>query len=338
MKLQTIVESGAVPDFVLRAGIRRLLRRRLRDEAAKSPAEHERFQTELDASPLAVETRAANEQHYEVDADFYGLVLGRHRKYSSCLYAPGVESLDEAEAAMLELTVRRARIADGDRVLELGCGWGSLSLWMAERFPRCRITALSNSHSQRAFIENECRRRRLSNLEVVTCDINEFRPIGSFQRVVSVEMFEHLRNHRKLFRRIAEWLDPNGTLFVHVFTHREFSYLFETEGDDNWLGAHFFTGGMMPSDSLLTRCQDAFELREHWRESGLHYQRTAEAWLTNLDRNRSAVLPILTRVYGVERAKAWLRNWRVFFMACAELWGYDEGREWLVSHYLFEKR
>lgn len=340
MSLEAVIESGLAPDFAIRLGIRRLLSKRLRDEAKLGSSEA--FIASLRESPLAVHTRAANEQHYEVPTEFYRLCLGAQLKYSSAYWPEGVETLDQAEEAMLELYAERARLADGQRVLELGCGWGSLSLWMAARYPNSRIVAISNSATQREWIEAQCRARGLANLEIRTRDINAFDPAeiatgGSrFDRIVSVEMFEHLRNWEELGRRLARWLAPEGKLFVHVFTHVRYAYPFEVEGEDNWLGRHFFTGGMMPSHELMPRCFAELSLARDWKVSGEHYGRTSEAWLAKLDSNQARALEVLAKTYGRGRARAWLENWRVFFMACAELWNYQGGSEWIVSHYLFE--
>lgn len=335
-----LVERGLVPDWMTRVGIRRLLRERLRNERkGDQQARLAVLLRELQGSPIAESPEAANEQHYEVPPAFFDLVLGRHRKYS-CAWWGACErgDLDAAEAAMLALTCERAELEDGMDILELGCGWGSLTLWMAEHFPRSHIVAVSNSASQCHYIDRAARERGLRNVSLVHADVNAFSCDARFDRVVSVEMFEHMRNYAALLERIHGWLRPHGKLFVHIFTHQRFAYPFETEGDDNWMGRHFFTGGIMPSADLLAYFQDHVELESRWRVDGRHYQRTCEAWLTNLDRHREQVRSVLAQAYGVDDAERWVQRWRMFFMACAELFGYAKGREWQVHHYLFRRR
>ncbi len=331
-----LLEQNLLPDWLVRRGIRRLLARRLREE--RSRYEPAAYAADLARRPVAEETRAANEQHYEVPTAFYQFCLGRRLKYSGCLYPTGTESLDAAEEAMLALYVERAQLADGQEILELGCGWGSLSLYLAERFPAARLTGVSNSRTQKEFIDAEAARRGLGNLRIVTCDMNAFAAEpGRFDRVVSVEMFEHMKNYRVLLDRVAGWLKPGGRLFVHIFTHRDLSYHFVARGESDWISRYFFTGGQMPAHDLLPRFRGDLRLVEDWKVSGTHYQRTAEDWLRNLDRHRAEVLPLLAQTYGAAQARKWWTYWRVFYMSCAELWGYRGGEEWLVSHYLFAK-
>ncbi|MBA3700191.1 MAG: class I SAM-dependent methyltransferase [Planctomycetes bacterium] len=334
-----LAERGLVPDALLRLVMRRLLRARLREELVDDLEVSQRrlmlFIERMRRSPIAVDTAAANAQHYEVPAAFHRLCMGRHMKYSSCLFTTGSETLDEAEAAMLALTCERAELTDGQEILEIGCGWGSLSLWMAQRYPRSRIRAVSNSNSQREYIMDQARERGLSNLTVETADISTYQPPGSYDRVVSVECFEHLRNHADLFRRIAGWLKIDGKLFCHIFTHRTVAYTFDDRGDDDWMARHFFTGGMMPSDSLFTYYQDDLTLDEHWRVSGQHYARTARWWLCNLDAHHDQAVTLFAKDMLPAEAKRMVQRWRMFFMACEELWAFNRGNEWLVSHYRF---
>lgn len=337
-----LAESGFLPDIVLRAGIRNLLSARLRElRDGTFEEQRDRIQALVDTlaqGPLAVHTDAANAQHYEIPAEFYALCLGRHRKYSSCLYPTGAETLDEAEQAMLDLTIERARLADGQDILELGCGWGSLSMEIARRFPGSRVTGVSNSASQRESIMERARAEGLHNLEIRTANMIDFDPGATYDRIVSVEMFEHMRNHRELFRRIASWLRPDGLAFAHVFCHKDTPYLFEDEGGDDWMSRHFFTGGMMPSEDLFLHHQDHLRAIRRWRVSGIHYSRTAEHWLENLDRNTALARKVLAESGSKESPALLVRRWRLFFLACAELWGWDDGKEWCVSHILWEKR
>ncbi|MFO1418394.1 MAG: cyclopropane-fatty-acyl-phospholipid synthase family protein [Methylotetracoccus sp.] len=330
-------ERGWVPDWMVRTGIRRLLQQRLNalDAAGDAGSNPDEAFTN---GPIAVETDAANQQHYALPPEFFAEVLGPRLKYSACLWNSGTRELAAAEADMLKLSCESAELADGQRILELGCGWGSLSLWMAEHYPRARIVAMSNSDAQRTWIEAECRRRGIENLQVRTADINRFDPAERFDRIVSVEMFEHLRNYDALFDRLRLWLEPGGKLFVHVFAHRRHAYLFDTAADDDWMGRYFFTGGTMPSHHLLPRLARGFELEQDWQIDGRHYQLTLEAWLDRMDSRKDTVLALFRGTYGAADAERWFQRWRMFFMACAELFGYRRGGEWGVSHYRFARR
>ena len=337
-----IVEKNLVPDLLIRKGIRKLLRQRLVEEDKGDPVKQKehllKLVKELKSSPIAIETRAANEQHYEVPTEFYKYCLGKNLKYSSCLYENGTKDLSEAERAMLELTCTRAELKDGMEILELGCGWGSLSLFMASKFPKSKITAVSNSRTQKIYIDNEAKERGIPNLEIITSDINTFSISKKFDRVVSVEMFEHMRNYRELMKRISGWMKDEGRLFVHIFTHKTFAYKFEVRDETDWMSKYFFTGGIMPSDDLLFYFDEDLINEKHWIVNGTHYSNTSEDWLRNMDAHKKEILPLFERTYGKSDALKWFVYWRIFYLACAELWGYNGGNEWFVSHYLFRKK
>lgn len=337
-----LAEKGWLPDALIRLGIRRLLTQRLNEEAqGDNEALAQRtnaLRERLSQGPIAVKTQDANRQHYEVPAGFYQRCLGHRLKYSGCTWSDGVATLDQAEDAALALVCERAELADGMTILELGCGWGSLTLWMAEHYPSAKITSLSNSASQRAFILGRAAERGLTNINIITADINDFDTDQRFDRVCSIEMFEHMANHRELMRRVSRWLKGEGKLFVHIFTHKHFTYLFEEDGQSNWMGRHFFTGGIMPAHDYLPSFDKYLQCEADWIQRGTHYQQTAEAWLANTDAAKRDILPLLQQTYGQANANIWLQRWRIFFMACAELWGYTDGKEWGVSHYRFVKR
>lgn len=337
-----LAERGHLPDALLRQGIRRLCAQRLREEMAGGLIQQTlRFSQRIELlrhSPVAIHTDAANAQHYELPPAFFEQCLGPRLKYSGCYYPRGDETLAQAEEAMLALYGERAELADGQDILELGCGWGSLTLWMAERYPHARIAAVSNSRQQRQFIEAQCRQRGLGNVRVITMDVNQLElDPGSFDRCVSIEMFEHMRNYETLLGRIGVWLRPGGKLFVHIFAHRTLMYPFETTGDDNWMGRHFFTGGLMPASDTLLWFQRDLRIEQRWHVDGSHYERTANQWLANQDARRTAVMETLVGAYGPKSAALWFQRWRMFWMSCAELFGYAGGQEWLVAHYRFAR-
>jgi len=334
--IDTLLEKNLLPDALIRFGIRRLLAKRLRDESARYRDAD--YVADLKTRPIAENTQDANEQHYEVPTPFYQHCLGPRLKYSGCFYARGDETLDQAELAMLELYIERAELADGQHILELGCGWGSLSLYLAEKFPAARITGVSNSRTQKEFIDTEARKRGLANLRIITCDLNTFDLApGQFDRAISIEMFEHMKNYEKLLAQTARWLKPGGALFVHIFTHHQLSYHFVVEGPDDWMSRYFFTGGQMPAHDLLSHFQRDLTLEQDWKINGRHYQQTAEHWLQNMDQHKDEILPLFIDTYGRAQATKWWSYWRIFYLSCAELWGYRQGEEWLVSHYRFRK-
>ena len=335
--LLDLAERGWLPDFVVRAGIRRLLRARLAEEAARAsgdPARSEaQFAARIATAPIALVPEQANEQHYEVPPEFFRAALGPRWKYSCAVFPEPRATLAKAEEHALAQVCARAELADGMRVLDLGCGWGSFALYAAERFPKTRIVAVSNSKPQREHILAECARRGLARVDVVTGNFAELELAGAFDRVVSIEMFEHLRNWDAALARIARWLAPAGKLFVHVFCHRVFAYPFEVRGADDWMARHFFSGGMMPSAGLIRRFAASLAVEEEWRIAGTHYARTAEAWLANLDRNRAAALRALTPGGDRAEARRALQRWRLFFLAVAELFAANGGAEWQVAQY-----
>ena len=328
-----LTERGLIPDPIVRYGMRRLILRRLKEEASK---QKNNYEGNWAKKAIAIETDAANRQHYAIPAEFFRIILGPRLKYSSCFWSDDTEDLKTAEENALSQTMERAQIKDGMDILELGCGWGSLTLRMAEQFPHSKILAISNSQSQREYINSQCAQRGFLNVTVLTQDINTFLPHRLFDRIVSVEMLEHVRNHKALFSRIASWMKPGAFFFAHVFCHRSYAYPFETEGDDNWMGRYFFTGGMMPSEKTLLNEKGGLILAHFWRWDGTHYQKTARAWIKNLDSRRNEAHNILSGVY-VRETTLWLTRWRLFLMACEEFFGYSAGQEWGVGHYLFQK-
>jgi cyclopropane-fatty-acyl-phospholipid synthase len=337
-----LTEKGLIPDAVIRRGIRSLLAARLREIAVddtQAMAELEqRFIAAMKHSPIALRPEKANEQHYEIPPEFYQTVLGSRLKYSCGYWEEGSTSLDRSEAKALQITCEHAQLSDGMHILELGCGWGSLSLWMAQHYPSSLITAVSNSISQGAFIRRRARELGLDNIEIITADMNVFEIDETFDRVVSIEMFEHMRNYRLLYSRVSKWLKPGGRFFKHIFVHRSCPYVFEDREANDWMSRYFFSGGMMPSDNLPLFFQDDLKIEQRWRWDGRHYEKTCNAWLEKMDANKDEIWPLFQTTYGEDFASLWWQRWRMFFMACAELFSCDDGQQWWVGHYLFSKR
>ena len=337
-----LAESGNLPDAIVRKGIRQLINERLVEINANNceaaMASMSAFIAGMRDSEIAPLPEQANAQHYEVPAAFFDYCLGANRKYSSCFWMPDTQTLDDAEALALTQTCDHADLQDGQSILELGCGWGSLTLWMAAHYPNARITGVSNSHSQRDAIMQLAKTRDLSNITILTADMNTFEAPERYDRVVSVEMFEHMRNYELLYAKVASWLKPQGKFFKHIFVHRMTPYAFTVQNESDWMSQFFFSGGMMPSDDLPLHFQDEMKLLQRWRWDGTHYEKTANAWLQNMDKNAKALTPILAATYGDKDVEMWRNRWRMFYMACAELFGTSKGQEWWVTHYLFEKK
>jgi len=340
-KLIELAEKGIIPDYFIRQGIVRNCENRLNNEnvsnTEKVSSKKQIWIEQMKESPIALVPEKANEQHYEVPPAFFENVLGKHLKYSSGYWPDGVNSLDESEESMLELSFERAQLADGDSILELGCGWGSLTCYMALKLPNSKITAVSNSKDQKEYIINRCKNQGLDNIEVITADMNDFGTESKYDRVVSIEMFEHMRNYKKLLSKISSWLHDGGKLFIHIFTHQSVVYPFENQGEADWMAREFFSGGMMPSHDLLLHFQDDLIIDDVWSMSGTHYEKTSLAWVNKMDANKDSIMKIFLKTYG-DDAKLWFQRWRIFFMSCEKLFGYNNGSEWGVSHYRFNKR
>ena len=340
-KLIELAEKGIIPDYFIRQGIVRNCENRLNNEnvsnTEKVSSKKQSWIQQMKESPIALVPEKANEQHYEVPPAFFENVLGKHLKYSSGYWPDGVNSLDESEESMLELSFKRAQLVDGDSILELGCGWGSLTCYMASKLPNSKITAVSNSKDQKERILNRCKNQGLDNIEVITADMNDFGTENKYDRVVSIEMFEHMRNYKKLLSKISSWLHDDGKLFIHIFTHQSVVYPFENQGEADWMAREFFSGGMMPSHDLLLHFQDDLIIEDVWSMSGTHYEKTSLAWVNKMDANKDSIMKIFSKTYG-DDAKLWFQRWRIFFMSCEKLFGYNNGSEWGVSHYRFNKR
>ncbi len=326
-----------MPEWLMRYGMRRLLKARLQQEIDGGEIRQKAALKAFVESPVAVNTNEANEQHYALPPEFMETVLGGRLKYSSGYWSETASTLDDAEIKSLELVEKRAKLEDNMSILELGCGWGSFSLWAAERYPNAKVVSVSNSALQREYIEKKAQKLGFNNLRVITADINTFSIDETFDRIVTIEMLEHVRNHASVFERISNWLKNDGRFFVHVFSHRQYAYPFEVDGNRDWMARYFFTGGIMPSHNLFRNYDKHIKIEQDWQLSGIHYKKTLDAWLHNMEAAKPKVLEIFRKTYGNDQAKVWFHRWRMFFMACSELFGYLEGEEWGVSHYVFKK-
>ncbi|XP_028807031.1 (S)-coclaurine N-methyltransferase [Neltuma alba] len=336
------LERNLLPDVVVRRLTRLLLASRLRSgyKASSQPQLSDllHFVHSLREMPIAIETDKPKVQHYELPTSFFKLVLGKNLKYSSCYFSSASNTLDDAEEAMLELYCERSRIKDGHTVLDVGCGWGSLCIYIAKKYSNSRVTGICNSTTQKAYIEEKCRDLMLQNVEIIVADISTFEMDASYDRIFSIEMFEHMKNYKDLLKKIAGWLKEDGLLFLHHFCHKAFAYHFEDKNEDDWITRYFFTGGTMPSANLLLYFQDDVTVVNHWLVNGKHYAQTSEEWLKRMDQNLTSIKPIMESTYGKESAVKWTVYWRTFFIAVAELFGYNNGEEWMVAHFLFKKK
>ena len=337
-----LAEKGFLPDFLIRIGIRKLSKVRLDFAESSSPEKieerHQAWVAQMKDSPIALVPEKANEQHYEVPPEFFVTVLGVNLKYSSGYWSSEKQGLDESEVQMLKMSCERAELMDGQNILELGCGWGSLTCHMAKTYPNSQITAVSNSKDQKSFIEKRCEKEGYDNVSVITADMNDFDIDFEYDRVVSIEMFEHMRNYKKLLKKVSSFLKKNGKLFIHIFSHESLVYPFENSGEGDWMAREFFSGGMMPSHNLLLYFQENLQIEKSWRLSGTHYEKTSLAWLQKMDKNKNKIIKIFEKTYGPDDSKIWFQRWRIFFMSCEKLFGYNGGKEWGVSHYRFIKK
>ncbi|KAL5698637.1 hypothetical protein ACHQM5_029648 [Ranunculus cassubicifolius] len=336
------LERNLLPDLIIRRLTRLLLSSRLRSgyksESQEQLADLISFAHSLKEMPIAIQTDIPKAQHYELPTEFFNLVLGNHMKYSCCYFADSSKTLEEAEKAMLDLYCERAQIQDGHTVLDVGCGWGSLSLYIAQKYSNCKVTGICNSTTQKDFIDGQCKERGLQNVEIIVGDISTYEMDASFDRVFSIEMFEHMKNYKELLKKISKWMKPESLLFVHHFCHKAFAYHFEDTNEDDWITRYFFTGGTMPSANLLLYFQDDVSIVNHWLVNGKHYAQTSEEWLKRMDQNLTVIKPIMETTYGKDSATKWTAYWRTFFISVAELFGYNNGEEWMVVHFLFKKK
>ena len=346
--LDKLLAQGWIPDFLIRFGVKILLRNKIKNQKIpnieKRQSKKVEFVNNLKNQPIAIKTSEANEQHYELPPSFFEEILGDRLKYS-CGYwdeflppSDCANKLNQSEEAMLELTCSRADIKNGQKILDLGCGWGSLSIYMAENYPESKITALSNSSTQIEYINSIAKEKELDNLKAVIADINTYKSNNTFDRIISIEMFEHMRNYEALMSKLSKLLRNKGKLFIHIFSHHTYPFAYVNKSSSDWMARYFFAGGTMPSQDLLHYFLEDFHLENQWAVSGKHYKQTLEAWLYKMDNKKETIWPIFLEVYGKKEAKKWWNYWRTFFLSCAEFFGMNEGNEWFISHYLFQKK
>ena len=330
--LLTIAELGLIPDVFIKTAVRFITKKRLNESGI-----HENKLNvikSISEGGIAEKTDDANEQHYEVPPEFFKYALGKNLKYS-CSFFDKTDSLDEAEKSMIELYIERADIQEGHDILDLGCGWGSFSLYVAEKYPSVSITAVSNSKDQIAFIQNEAKRRGLFNIKASKMDVNNLDLDNKFDRIVSIEMFEHLRNYKLILNSLNSLLKPDGRLFVHIFCHKELTYFYEIKNSYDWMTKYFFEGGIMPSQDIFKYFDDELEVINQWDVNGNHYAKTCKAWLNNHYKNKDKILDIFDKHY--DKPRIWFNRWRIFFLSCEAFFAINNGREYFVSHYLLKK-
>ena len=331
--LLLLAESGFIPDALIKIAARYISNKRI----SKSSIDYDKPEiiSALSKGVVAEKTSDANKQHYEVPPEYFYHVLGTNLKYSCSLF-DNVNLLDEAETSMLELYIERANIKDGHKILDLGCGWGSFSLYIAKKYPNTNITSVSNSSDQITYIKNEAQKRGLPNIKAYRMDVNSLELNTQFDRIISIEMFEHLRNYKLILSSLNNLLKPDGRLFIHIFCHKKLTYFYEMKNNFDWMTKYFFQGGIMPSKDIFEYFDDELEIINQWDINGNHYSKTCKAWLNNHYINRKKILDVFQKHY--DKPKIWFNRWRIFFLSCEAFFALNNGKEYFVSHYLLKKK